>query len=80
MNDAPMPCARWYRWYDRNGKCRVSLPVRRARVLRAPRRSEPFDLYTAVHDGLLWTLTLAGMMAPFAGLFILPHILTTSWH
>jgi hypothetical protein len=80
MNDAPMPRARWYRWDDRNGKCRVSFPVRRARVPPARRRSRPFDLYSAVYDGVLWTLGVAVMMVPLAFLFILPHVITARWH
>jgi hypothetical protein len=83
MSGAPKPRARrrWYRWHDRNGKCRVSIPVREADGLRKEERhSKPLDLFSIFYDGILWTLGYALMLVPLAFLFILPHVLGARCH
>jgi hypothetical protein len=83
MSDAPIPraCGRWYHWSDRDGKCRVSIPVRRAEVPQDEGlHSQPLDLFNIFCGGILWTLGYALMLVPLAFLFILPHVLTVRWH
>jgi hypothetical protein len=77
----PRARRRWYRWYDRNGKRRVSIPFRRTDVpWEDEPHARPSDLFSIFYDGILWTLGYALMLVPLAFLFILPHVLIVRWH
>jgi hypothetical protein len=72
---------RWYRWNNGHGRHRISIPI--SRIPGPPaegHRPRPFDLYSAVSEGILWTLGLALMLVPIAFLFILPHLLIVGRH